>query len=356
VVTTQSASSRRAGILTGATLVVALLVHLRSAMHYPMPFSDEPMFLLPARAFASDHSLAVPMLNAPHGLFWTPHGYQITLGLVFSVLPNTLAVARWTSFAAMALALCLFSSATRAVSARYRTPLLLVCCAAFLSAGSIQAANLARMEPLVVLDVALVVWLVSRRRYLAAYGALLIGCTVHAVLWPAAVTFLIGLVIVRRHFHTRRWEYAVLAAGGAAVAAEAVYYARHLHLAITQMQYQASRKGASSAHNSTWALGCIELAIAVAILVYCRRQRSDVGRYPRLAAASLIASLACGIGLYLAYSYEFEYAVYVTGILPLLMVFAGFLIVSDARPARSASEPELAVPTALTPEVAPALV
>src|SRR5262249_62019979 len=121
-----------------------------------------------------------------------------------------------------------------------------------------------------------------------------------------------------------RWEYVVLAAGGAAVAAEALYYTRHLHLAITQMQYQASRKGASSSHNSTWALGCIELVVAVAVLVYCWRHRSDLGRYPRLAAASLIASLACGIGFCLAFFFEFSYAGYFTRGVARLLVSGRF--------------------------------
>src|SRR5262249_50760559 len=104
-------------------------------MHYPMPFSDEPLFLLPARAFAAHHTLAVPMLNGPKGMFWTPHGYPIVLGTVFSFLPNTIGVARWTSFAAMSVAFCLFVGATRVVQPRFRLALMITCSAAFLSAG-----------------------------------------------------------------------------------------------------------------------------------------------------------------------------------------------------------------------------
>jgi hypothetical protein len=321
-------------VIVCVTLLIGFAAHLRSAMHYPMPFSDEPMFLLPARAFATHHTLTAPMLNAPNGLFWMPHGYTILLGSVFSFLPNTLGVARWTSFVAMAIAFCALAGSTRVVRSKFRPALLITCSAAFLSAGGIQAANVARMESIVVLAVAIVVWFMSRQRYLAAYGVLLLGCTVHAVLWPAAVTVLIAMFAFHLQIEVRRWEYAVLGVGILAAAAEAVYYAPNLHLAITQMGYQASRRGGASTHNATWAVGCVELVVALAVLLFCWRYRRALEDRPLITSAALVASLTIGIGAYLAYSYEFSYAVYNTGILPLLLVFAGFTILSDTELAR----------------------
>ncbi|HEY5172013.1 MAG TPA: hypothetical protein VIK54_09830, partial [Acidimicrobiia bacterium] len=89
------------GLVVVIPPAIALLLHIRFGLGYPLPTNDEARFLVPAWALAHKHSFNVPLANAPHGIFWVPHGFYVIHALLGFPFSWTLTHARWVSFVAV---------------------------------------------------------------------------------------------------------------------------------------------------------------------------------------------------------------------------------------------------------------
>ena len=79
----------------GRAEIEAILALARvNALTFPLPNEDDASFFFPAWNLAVHGTLRVPLLNAPDGIFWVPHGFYLWLALFLRAFAPTLEVAR----------------------------------------------------------------------------------------------------------------------------------------------------------------------------------------------------------------------------------------------------------------------
>ncbi len=234
-----------AAVILIAGMIAALALHLAAGYNLPTAWDDESHFMIPARNMARGMGLVAPQLNAPQGIFWMPDGYYLLLGLVFAVLPPSLEVARWTSFALVIAT----AGALYFLSRRLNI-------APVVSAGLVAVwlvtprvvilGNLARMEAAVIALLALALLLAVSQRWLLAVVSAALMPLMHPIGIPLFVIFPAVALLFRQSIRPRhRLEWLLVMAVGLIWAAEIARFIVFGDVAQAQLAFQLERKGQS---------------------------------------------------------------------------------------------------------------
>jgi hypothetical protein len=239
-------------VLLLASMFFAILALARAnVLTFPLPNEDDASFFFPAWNLAVHGTLRVPLLNAPDGIFWVPHGFYLWLSLFLRAFAPTVEVARAVcQLTTAAAAVLLVVAYSRICGSRGYA---LLCGLLLVSPGVIFAANMVRMESLMLLLLATGLLLHSYEHRLAAAAVFVLAVVVHPALVLGATLYAVGIfwadVVVPMHLSTPRimlkgqiLTMVIVAAVAAAIALEGVYLLRHLPTFHQHMAYQIARK------------------------------------------------------------------------------------------------------------------
>ncbi len=290
--------------VAGAIVVVGLValavgLHLAAGFGFPRPWPDESHFLAPALQLGRHGTLAVPQLNAPRGIFWMPDGYSVLLAPLLALPLAPLDAARWVSLGGVVAFALGLAAAGRCAGLPWLVAALPP--AAWLCFPRVvMAANIARMEGVVLGLAGAVLVLVGRRRWAAALAVSVLAVLVHpvGVALPAAVT---GTALARRGRLTRprRWEWVVVALVVAAAGVEVARFLAAADLAAAHLGFQVARKAGRGLDvvAQQWlglAAGTVGL-IAVSAAGRRGRPREEAAPPAALLLCTLLAVLFAGI-------------------------------------------------------------
>jgi hypothetical protein len=241
--------------LVSVIFFAIILLARVNALTFPLPNEDDARFFFPAWSVALHGTLSASVLNAPEGVFWMPHGFYVWLALFLHIFGPTIDVARTVCQLTMATAAVLLVIAYAHLSGSRGFALL--CGALLVSPGVIFAANIIRMESLVLLLFATGLLLHSYRYYVAASAIFLLSVVVHPALLLGAALYTIGVfweyVTVRRSNTAslnlerearggRMLTLAIVVMAVIAIALESIYVLQHLATFHQHMSYQIARK------------------------------------------------------------------------------------------------------------------
>ncbi len=126
------------------TLAAGWWVHGMAGNTLPLPWDDEVSFFWPAVHWAQENTLLAPELNPDRDVMWMPPGMMVVLGTLFKVLPIRLEVARWVTWAMLAMGyLCCMQWVGRMKRAVFCACLL---SGFFLNGAFTAAGNVVRMD------------------------------------------------------------------------------------------------------------------------------------------------------------------------------------------------------------------
>ncbi len=188
-------------VAAAVAIAAALFVRLALAFEYPLPWGDEAAFLSQAVALAHHGTLYVEALNPDRILMWMPPGYMVVTAAFFKIFGYSFAFARWLStIFYMGFALVAIRLTLPHVKGFPKLLVLIAAITVFVTPYVLFIANIARMESLFALGVALSLMLAIANRPVLGGSIVLALLTVH----PNAVYFfmpygIFGLVcLVRR--------------------------------------------------------------------------------------------------------------------------------------------------------------
>ncbi len=310
-----------------AVIVLAILLAAHAnALFYPLPNEDDARFFYPAWALAVRGTLAVPMLNAPDGIFWMPHGFYVWLAFWMRLFGPTMEVARAVCQATTAAAAAVLVTAFARLC-RSRT-FALLCGVLLVSPGVVFTANVVRMESLVFLLLALGLLLHTYELRLAAAAMLFLSVTVHPALGLGALLYAGAVVGAGKLRNEGMFSWIVIAAAVCAVLAEASYVAGHFALFHRHMAYQALRKGRHGTLrlllSSRGVLLGAELAAAAGML-----RAGGSGLRKELLPVML---LLLGLSTYAVLGREIPYNIYAYAVVPASFCCLLFRAVRVSRP------------------------
>ena len=165
--------------LAGSVAALGWFVHSRARLgfHSPTPWPDEASFLWQAIAFAEHGSLAAPEIHPERPVHWMPPGYMVLSGLIFKLTGFSFGLARWLSTLYLWGAFACLLGVTRSFAARFGHLALIAVFAQ--SPIFLFAANVARMEALLLLMVAAGTLLMHRGRHYAGLSIFFLSPLVH---------------------------------------------------------------------------------------------------------------------------------------------------------------------------------
>jgi hypothetical protein len=238
-------------VLLLASMFFTILALARvNALTFPLPNVDDASFFFPAWNLAVHGTLRVPLLNAPDGIFWVPDGFYLWLALFLRAFTPTVEVARavcqLTTAAAAVLLVVAYARICR--SRGYA----LLCGLMLVSPGVIFAADMVRMESLMLLLLATGLLLHSYERRLAAAAVFFLPVVVHPALVLGATLYALGIfgpeIALPMHSSRPRatrgriLTLVIVSAVAGAIALESVYLLHHLPTLHQHMAYQITRK------------------------------------------------------------------------------------------------------------------
>ncbi len=345
---------RLGGVTLGIAASAAVILHLLAFDRFPTPWVDEAHFLVPALRLARHGTLGVPELNAPDGLFWMPDGYYTVLAAAFSVLPDTLTVARATS-----LLFTLGTTMSFAVIARRLDvpPLAgaIVAASWLLAPHVVIAGNNARMEALVILIAVAAIALLACGRGVPALAAAAFAPVVHPAGFVVVVVVVGAAALTRTDLRPRGVaSWLIVGFTAVAITLEAVHIAAHWHIAVDDVSFQIMRK--RNNNPMLFDLGRAPFLLpAVAGLLLLWKGRAHLGAGVPLLAA--LVGLALGLGAVQGSGQEMWYGVYAepTSLALLALATVGALSVRSATKSRVWETTAASALVALVPALATAV-
>ncbi len=313
----------------GLSLIFAAIVLIAraNAFSFPLANEDDARFFFPSWSLALHGTLRTPILNAPYGIFWVPHGFYVWLALFLRIFGPTVEVAHRVCQLATAFAAVLIVVAyARLCGSR---AFALLCGLLLVSPGVIFAANTIRMESLILILVGTGLLLHSYDRRIAAAAIFFLGVVVHPALLIGATLYGIGIFVadVALPFFNKSsfppikgpiLTTLIVAAVAIAIGLECVYIFHHLalfhqHMAL-QIARKAARKPITLLVSKRGLLLLVELLFtsAVAAVVYRRRQ----GWRLFLRELLPVFLLAIGLSAYATFGREIPYNVYAYCVVP----------------------------------------
>lgn len=339
------------GVILSMAAVAAVILHVVAFDRFPTPWVDEAHFLVPALRLAHHGALTVPELNAPDGLFWMPHGYYAVLAAAFSLLPDTLVVARATSL--------LFTLGTVAaftvISRRLDVPPFagaVVAAAWLLAPHVVIAGNNARMEALTIFIAVTSVALLACGRGVPAVATAALAAVVHPAGLVVVAIVVAAAAVGRMNLRPRgvaSWLAVSFAA--AAIALEAVHVVSHWQIAVDDLAFQFVRKRDNNPVLFDLERAPFLLPAAGGLVLMWRSRRRLRSSAPVLAA---LIGLSLGFGAVAGSGQEMWYGVYAkpTSLALLALATLGALSAREATKARVRETRAAAALVVLVPAVA----
>jgi hypothetical protein len=322
--------------------VTIVLVARANVFTFPLPNEDDNSFFLPAWSLAVHGTLRSPVLNAPDGIFWMPHGLYVWLALFLRIFGPTIEVARTVCQLTTATAAVLLVMAYSRISGSRAFALL--CAALLVSPGMIFTANIVRLESLMLLIFATAVLLHSYERRLAAAAMFFLGVVVHPALVLGASLYAVGIfgadVVLPWYSRSvlgagsmapdsssdqgpsslgaRILTLLIVASVAAAIALQSVYVFHHLQIFHQHMAFQIALKaGRDPLQNLLSGRGLLLLLEAVFTLGAV----SVLYRHPhgwRVFVRELLPVflVALGLSAYATFGREVPYNVYSYAVVP----------------------------------------
>lgn len=229
-------------VVMAVGLVLALILHLAAAYHFPIPWDDEAHFLVPARNLAAGMGLVAPQLNAPQGMFWMPDGYMLLMGAVYAFTGPSLAVARWVSFGLVMMSVvCLYLTGRRMGLPQVLVALLLTLW--LIAPRVVVLGNAARMEVLVVTLLCVALVLAVHDRWLLAVAVAALLPLAHPVGLPLFFIFPVVAILFGRSLRPHdRLSWLLIVGVAALWLFEIVRFAQNMDVAQAHLGYQFLRK------------------------------------------------------------------------------------------------------------------
>ncbi len=219
-------------------------VHLAAGFTFPVPWPDEAVFVQQAISFQQHNSLYSPNLSDTREILWMPPGYMVLLGMLFKICGSSLFVARLISLALTGASFVLLVWLLREHPARFHfvflTGLL------FLNRFFVVTANVARMEPLLILGIVVAMTFFHERKPRTALAVLLALPLVHPnglyFLCTGVVFILIQNLYLKEEVRRDRSDTWFLALVLVLIAGYVLYAALHWSDFLRDMGYQFVRK------------------------------------------------------------------------------------------------------------------
>ncbi len=210
----------------------------------PVPWPDEAHFLWQSVSVAEHGSLLSPELNPERHVLWMPPGYMSFIGGLFAIFGNSLALARFVSL------VCMLAVIPMLLVIVYRVwPSLVTMLVApwfLLSGAFIAAANIARMEAVLLVLLCGSFLLLAAGRIWIAIALLLLTPLIH----PNGLYFIpfaLLLAFVYRQsvdWKLSRMSIILFATAFIAWIVYLLYISSHWDAFVLDMQYQFGRKAA----------------------------------------------------------------------------------------------------------------
>lgn len=321
--------------LSLSLIFIAIVLVARANVYtLPLPNEDDASFFVPSWNLAVHGTLRVPLLNAPEGIFWMPHGFYVWQALFLRIFGPTIEVARTvcqltTGFAAVLIVVA-FARICRSRG------LALLCGALLVSPGVVFCANLIRMEPLILLIFGIGLLLHSYRYRLAAAAIFFLSMVVHPALLLGATLYAGGIIAARMvsaagpgkpsdhldegptRWRRRLTTILIVAAVVGAIGVESVYVLRHWTIFDQHMSWQIAHKAARSpVRNFLSKRGLffiLEIAFTAAVWRNFYRRRGAWHVFVRDLLPVLL--LLLGLSAYSVFGREVPYNVYTYALIP----------------------------------------
>lgn len=308
----------------------AIWLHIVGGWTFPPPWDDEAHFIVPALELAHNGSLSVPLLNAPDGIFWLPHGYYVFLAPVASLPGDVFTAARWSSFACVVV----FAASMALVAARRGVPQIVAVAAGgawLLLPRVVVAGNVARMEAPLMALIGITIVLAERARWPAAIAVGLLAVLLHPIGVVIVAVNVVGALVARPHrWRASRWDWALLGLTTAFVVADAIYMLLHADVVVEHLRFQLQRKSTRGAVLTPVPAVVLTMAV-VGIGVLLRRIIPTSVRSPFV----LLALLSSAAGMLVAIlGQELWYEVLGVELSTALLILVVLLTVSWTRTAR----------------------
>jgi hypothetical protein len=324
-----------------------------NAWTFPLPNDDDAVFFLPAWYLTVHHTLSSPLMNAPNGVFWMPHGYYIWQALFLRIFGADIAVSRAVAQLSTATGAVLLVVAYARIG-RSRA-FALLCGALLVSPGVVFCANTVRMESLTILIFAIGLLLHSYGLRVAAAAMFFLPCVVHPEILMGAIFYAAGLLamVITLHFlgngaaakegsaqQRKRRSSAflvtvlVLILVATAISVEGIYTLHHLDTFHRDMAYQVTRKlGRSPIQSMQTARGLLLiLEVAFTIAVLWRVRRLPVGARSFLFQVLPACLVALGISTYATLGREVPYNVYSYAVIPATFSCLAYRFLTSSLP------------------------
>jgi hypothetical protein len=330
------------GLGLSLLFLTIVLMARANVFTFPLPNEDDNSFFLPAWSLAVHGTLRAPVLNAPDGIFWMPHGVFVWLALFLHIFGPTIEVARTVCQLTTATAAALLVIAYSRIGGSRGFALL--CGALLVSPGMIFTANIIRMESPMLLIFATALLLHSYERRLAAAAMFFLGVVVHPALLLGATLYAIGIfgadLVLPWYSRSRLGAGSmapasssdqgpsslgariltilIVASVAAAIALQSVYVFHHLQLFHQHMAFQIALKaGRDPLQNLLSGRGLLLILEAVFTLGVV----SVLYRHPhgwRVFVRELlpVCMAALGLSAYATFGREVPYNVYSYAVVP----------------------------------------
>lgn len=318
-------------LLGAAAIGCAAWLHVLAGRTFPPPWDDEAHFIVPALELLRNGTLSVPLLNAPEGIFWLPHGYYVFLAPVLSLPGDVLTVARWSSFASVVV----FASSMTVVGIRRGVPHVVAAAAAgawLLLPRVVVAGNVVRMEAALMAAAGIALVLAERERWPAAVAVGILGALLHPIgALLAALILIVALFARRQRWAAGMGDWLLVAVAVTCVAANAVYVASHADVVANHLAFQVERKAERDAVIPPFAAAVLAFALAgIAVLL-----RRIIPRAVRTPFVLLVLLISAGGMLVAIVGQELWYEVLGVEFATALLVLVILLTVSWTRTATS---------------------
>jgi hypothetical protein len=160
-----------------AFISLVVWVHVAAGFTFPVPWPDEAVFVQQAISFQQHNSLYSPNLSDVRHILWMPPGYMVLLGILFKMFGSSLFVARSVSLVLTIASFVLIVWMLRGHPARFH--FLFLTGLFFLNRFFVVTANVARMEPLLILGIVVAIVLFHERKSGTALAVLLALPLIH---------------------------------------------------------------------------------------------------------------------------------------------------------------------------------
>jgi hypothetical protein len=330
-----------------AALAALLLAHV-TLNAFPIPWSDEVFFLIPAASLSSGHILSAAGQLNPQGIYWLPSGFYFVYSLTSSLLPlPILEAARLTSLLCTLLSAVFLGLIIRKCLGGTWSVVSIVSLW-LLSPPTIMMANIARPEALISAVSFLGIFLAVSDRPVGAIACAIICVFIHPLLaFPVLVAA--ALIALRtQRWNVHRFDLILATAAIGMVIFELVVFIEHFDRYILDLGFQLHRKSSRRIHLFAVLFGMLS-TISILISIVIRSRLNE--RLSRKIEFVSFALIPLGTGSTFAFVFFFGREMWYWPFLlhGILMIFVGVCMIAaqSKHPNANLARPVLAIASAV---------